>query len=244
MTTPDDEPTDSPGPTTPDDGDGLGVLSPGDLDGTNDLLVIPEHHMRCRSCRGRGYVKEFVYRNRAVKFDDRAREIFLRVYAICGNIMTAADAAGVAPGSVTRVRDADDDFRELFEESLERFRAGIEEEGLRRAMEGVVEPVYQQGRRVGYKRAYSDQLLGMMLKANIPKYRDRVAIDAKVDVGVLVIPGIITDPKKWIAQYGTMEAIEEHDEASQLALDTAIDVPSSSKEREPALAEPKDPTDG
>ena len=50
----------------------------------------------------------------------------------------------------------------------------IEAELVRRAVEGVDEPVFQQGRLVGFVRKYSDRLLELAAKGTLPeKYRER-----------------------------------------------------------------------
>jgi hypothetical protein len=53
----------------------------------------------------------------------------------------------------------------------------LEDEALRRAVEGVEEPVYQGGKQVGVIRKYSDALLMFLLKAARPeKYRENYSI--------------------------------------------------------------------
>lgn len=52
----------------------------------------------------------------------------------------------------------------------------LEDEAVRRAHEGVLKPVFQQGKEVGHVREYSDALMVTMLKARRPeKFKDRVA---------------------------------------------------------------------
>jgi hypothetical protein len=50
-----------------------------------------------------------------------------------------------------------------------------EEEADRRAMDGYLDPVYWDGKKVGTIRRYSDKLLEIQLKANSAKYRDKPA---------------------------------------------------------------------
>jgi hypothetical protein len=58
-----------------------------------------------------------------------------------------------------------------------------EDELVRRATEGVVEPVFQGGHLVGGIRRLSDQLLMFYLKANKPeKYREKLDATVTVDV--------------------------------------------------------------
>ena len=67
-------------------------------------------------------------------------------------------------------------FHELWTEAFEEVTDKLEEEGLRRAIDGVDEPVWYQGMEVGSKRVYSDSLLSMMLQGRRPEiYKQRVA---------------------------------------------------------------------
>lgn len=72
-------------------------------------------------------------------------------------------------------------FRERYLDARLLFGEMLEEEALRRAVAGVEKDVWFKGEVVGAERQYSDQLLIVLLKANLPdKYRDRV--DVQVDV--------------------------------------------------------------
>lgn len=47
-----------------------------------------------------------------------------------------------------------------------------------RAIDGVEEPIYTPtGKLAGMRTVYSDRLLALMAKANLPEYRDRMAIE-------------------------------------------------------------------
>src|SRR5436305_1255580 len=53
----------------------------------------------------------------------------------------------------------------------------LEEEAFRRAYKGVEKPVFQQGKKVGTVREYSDTLMLALLKAHRPeKFKDRQEI--------------------------------------------------------------------
>ena len=55
---------------------------------------------------------------------------------------------------------------------------GLEDEAIRRAREGVDEPVFYKGEHCGNVRRYSDTLLIFMLKARKPDvYRKRASIE-------------------------------------------------------------------
>lgn len=56
-------------------------------------------------------------------------------------------------------------------------------EAVRRAVHGVDKPVYQNGMQVGEIREYSDRLLGMLLKAYVPEFRDSARLEVTGDGG-------------------------------------------------------------
>ncbi len=65
-------------------------------------------------------------------------------------------------------------FKQLHEEAKDEAFDALEGEAHRRAVVGVLKPVYQGGQRVGAIREYSDTLLIILLKAGRPeKFRDR-----------------------------------------------------------------------
>ena len=58
----------------------------------------------------------------------------------------------------------------------------LEQEARRRALEGVEEPVFCRGERVGVIRRYSDALLILLLKAKRPEqFRDVVDLSGRTD---------------------------------------------------------------
>jgi hypothetical protein len=57
---------------------------------------------------------------------------------------------------------------------LEHGTDALEDEAVRRAVEGVIKPVFHQGKRVGTLRVFSDPLLMFLLRARRPdKFADR-----------------------------------------------------------------------
>ena len=91
----------------------------------------------------------------------------------------------------------------------------IEDEAIRRAVNGVSEDVYYMGAVCGSKRNYSDALLGKLLEGNMPeKYRQnhKIELDAKLAVSTLVLPAT-TSAEDWAAQNsGTIIDVEPTDE--------------------------------
>jgi len=97
-------------------------------------------------------------------------------------------AAGLKRAAITRARlfewrehIPNWDLRE--QQSKDDFADRVEQEAIRRGVEGVEVPVYQAGKLIGYRTEYSDPLLILVLRAVRPdRYRE------KLDV---VIPQII-----------------------------------------------------
>lgn len=100
--------------------------------------------------------------------------------------------------------DREDAYLAARGRSHERIRAAIAE----RAIDGVEEPIVSvKGEIVGYRRVYSDRLLGLMAKAYLPEYRDtrhlevtganggpvdvQMGVDLSAVFGVLVATGAI-----------------------------------------------------
>lgn len=112
------------------------------------------------------------------------KRAFLTAYAACGNRGKAAAAAGIERNTIYSPPWRDD---EQFQEALERAQAMavdvLEEEALRRAVEGVERPIgWYRGQPGGFVREYSDALLIFLLKGAAPeKYRDRLDVRGVID---------------------------------------------------------------
>jgi len=61
-----------------------------------------------------------------------------------------------------------DDFADRYRAAEEAGTDIIEQEAIRRAVDGVDRPVYQQGTLVGHTTEYSDSLMGLMLRGRRP----------------------------------------------------------------------------
>ena len=109
---------------------------------------------------------------------------FLDALRLRGIVADACAAASVSRSTAYRRKDDDAAFAQAWQDALEDAADVMEREAFRRAVEGVDEPVYQGGEKVGVIRKYSDTLLTLMLKANRPaKYRERVdAVNLNVDL--------------------------------------------------------------
>ena len=103
----------------------------------------------------------------------RGQKAFLARFQECGRVQPAADAASVCRSALYKERKRNPEFAQAWEDALAIAMGQAEDEVRRRAVEGVLQPVFQGGEHVGNIRKYSDVLLMFMLKAHNPaKYRD------------------------------------------------------------------------
>ena len=113
---------------------------------------------------------------RALKKDWPDR--FLEALAESGNVKLSCQAAGVGRRTAYDHRAKDAAFASAWADAMEEAADLLEQEAVRRAVEGVDKPVYQGGRMVGIVKEYSDTLLIFLLKGARPnKYRDNVKVD-------------------------------------------------------------------
>jgi hypothetical protein len=112
---------------------------------------------------------------------------FLAAYAQLGNITSAAARAKVGRRSHYEWLAAPA-YAAAFVEAHEAAGDRLEAEAHRRAVQGVKEPVYQGGERVGYIQKFSDTLLIFLLKGARPeKYRERFDLSHRFDLSGLSI---------------------------------------------------------
>ena len=112
------------------------------------------------------------------------QKCFLAAYAECGTPTYAAIAA-----QIDRSRHyhwlKNETYAEAFEAAQSAACEALENEARRRAIEGVLDDVWYQGKPVGKQRRFSDVLLIFLLKGAMPeRYRDRVQVTAEVAVPV------------------------------------------------------------
>lgn len=106
------------------------------------------------------------------------KEAFLVLLAETCSVVKAARALNCERQSLYNWRREDPEFAAAWDEARKLGIEALEDEAIRRAHEGVEEPVYQGGKLVGGIRRYSDTLLIFMLKGNKPEtYKDRTSAE-------------------------------------------------------------------
>ncbi len=90
------------------------------------------------------------------------------------SIGAAALAGGLSRQGFRNWRERDEAFDLKCYEAIEAGTDRLEDSAYRRGAEGVLKPVYQQGRKVGHVREYSDNMAALILKGRRPeKFKDR-----------------------------------------------------------------------
>ena len=92
---------------------------------------------------------------------------------------SALDAVGLSHAELSRRLRDDEAFAKEYSLAFDDGLDSMEDEVVRRAMVGVDEPVFQQGRCVGHRTRYSDSLLMFHLEAHRPKFRGLANADER-----------------------------------------------------------------
>ena len=122
----------------------------------------------------------------------KAKELFLDIFRVTGNVSQAAKAAGIHRSSVYEWQESDEKFSAAYNVAAIESNEALEAEAHRRGVIGVKQPVYQGGQMVGYIKKYSDTLLLKLLAARMPdKYADRR--NQKIDVSGGMVVEYVND---------------------------------------------------
>jgi hypothetical protein len=121
--------------------------------------------------------------------------VFLAALARTPNVSAAAKAAGVTRQATYARRKVAPEFAEAWDDALEASTDALIGEVYRRALEGVEEPVFHEGKVCGHKRRYSDALAMFLLRAHRPEvYGDRSRLDLTSAGQALASPVVIYLP--------------------------------------------------
>lgn len=109
------------------------------------------------------------------------KRAFLEAFARCGNVSRATEAIKIGCKThydwLNREYEDKEEYAAAFKEAKERAFDVLEAEARRRAVEGVEEPVYREGRCVGTVTKYSDLMLIFLMKGMRPDiYRDNYQV--------------------------------------------------------------------
>lgn len=128
---------------------------------------------------------------------ERRREIgrkkaFLAAYRATANKSKAAEAAKISRASHYKWLNDDPQYVIDFEQACKDAADLLEDEAIRRAHEGVIEPVFYQGKPAGAIRKYSDTLLMFLLRGFRPEvYRERGSLELTGANGSALPPPVL-----------------------------------------------------
>ena len=99
------------------------------------------------------------------------RDAFLVALQQGRSVTGSAQAAGINRTLLYKWRDQIPGFAAAWDEARETSADLIEDEALRRAMQGVEKPVFYRGQQIGVVTTYSDRLLALLLQRRRPETR-------------------------------------------------------------------------
>lgn len=85
-----------------------------------------------------------------------------------GNVTLAVQYAGIPRSTAYHRREVDATFAASWAEAEQIYNDALEAEADRRGVQGVLKPVFYQGKKIATIREYSDTLLIVRLKARMP----------------------------------------------------------------------------
>lgn len=127
-------------------------------------------------------------------------EMYFARLETSGRKRYSAIMAGVDPGRMTYYMSKEKDLKALEMLAMQGYCELIDAAVHDRAINGVTRNVYFKGEVCGTERHYSDSLLLALAKANSPKYREHLSVDANVTAGVLVVQASM-NPDEWEKEY-------------------------------------------
>jgi hypothetical protein len=134
-------------------------------------------------------------------------EMYFARLSLTGRKNHSAIMAGVDPGRmayhVTKNKELKARQISAMQDYAELIDAAVHD----RAINGVERGVYFKGQRVATERHFSDSLLLALAKANNPRYREHISVDANVAAGVLVVHKSL-NPDDWESKYAGMRSNE------------------------------------
>lgn len=159
----------------------------------------------------------------------KKRRKFLEILAQTGKVKDSALAVGYTSTIfLNKLRREDEDFAAEWDLALASAEDVLSDEAIRRATDGVLDPVYYKGDVVGYKVNYSDTLLMFVLRGlNPDKYREKSHGGTNVNLkfGIAVMPMTAPSEGVWeekaIEMHATQQTITLEDKPVENKLITA-----------------------
>jgi hypothetical protein len=124
----------------------------------------------------------------------RKQVAFLTAFAERGNVQGACMVSGVGRRTIYHWLECDESFAQQFDDARQTATDVLEAECHRRAVKGVPDPVFYQGKMVGQVQRYSDVLLLALLNAYRPEQFRRQQQHSRWDAGSSAVVQVSYDP--------------------------------------------------
>lgn len=101
--------------------------------------------------------------------DESWKPLYLEAFAKYGVVTHACEAIGISPSTVNRHMNSDPEFAKGVAEAKDIVRDRLRKVLVERAVEGWMEPVYQQGEHVGDIRRFDNKLAMWLAERMMPE---------------------------------------------------------------------------
>jgi len=118
--------------------------------------------------------KKKVMPGKGFTWTDKLEKDLLACLASGATVRDTIDSHRISRTTVYKRIRSDEEWKERWNEAIDMGNDAVRDEIRRRGMQGVLEPVYHEGRVVGRKRRYSDNLLMFYAKSRMPEFKDNV----------------------------------------------------------------------
>ena len=144
------------------------------------------------NAQGGNILTEHRKHHRLKKITPERLQKFIEALASNGGFASrACEVVGLSRHALYKFRRENKEFAAAWDIAVTIGADLFEEECMRRAFDGVDEPVFYQGDVCGHVRKYSDHLAGLILRGSKPdKYRERQEITGPD--GKPLVPGNVT----------------------------------------------------
>jgi hypothetical protein len=121
---------------------------------------------------------------------------FIEAFRLTASVTLAAKASKIRRQRHYSWLEEDPHYSALFNRARLEAGEALQDEAVRRAHEGVLEPVYYKGKPCGVHRVYSDGLLMFLLRGLRPDvYRERSNVAVEVSATTVGGPIVLEDAK-------------------------------------------------
>lgn len=116
---------------------------------------------------------------------DKKKNDFLNALLKTGLRNKAAEMSGVTRQSHYLWLKTDDEYVAAYEKVSTMLINNLEDAAYERAVNGVERTIYYKGEKIGTQKEYSDTLLALLLKANMPdKYKEVSKVEMSGNIGI------------------------------------------------------------